>query len=80
MDIKHKGKIIGRFEGHTYYTYRNPEHFGKYFIWLLTISFSFSFTLFYSLWFNLDMASGLITFLVLYVLTRDLIKAFGSFE
>jgi len=52
----------------------------KYFIWLLTISFSFSFTLFYSLWFNLDMASELITFLVLYVLARDLIKAFGSFE
>jgi len=27
MDIKHNGKIVGRFEGNTYFTVRKPEHF-----------------------------------------------------
>jgi len=27
VEIKHKEKIIGRFEGNTYFTSRKPEHF-----------------------------------------------------
>ena len=31
MDIKHNEKIIGRFEGNTYFTTRKPEHFMRIF-------------------------------------------------